>query len=853
MAGVTRVLSFAEGVSVSAPTQSSIQATSLADYADDAAFVTAKGSAAETGDMYYNTTDNLIHYYDDAGVWRSVEAEKNNYAGTSTPTVNDDSSAGYSVGSKYIDITNDKAYVCVDASVGAAVWNLSGGSAGSANDWVAGFANNYIVDADYNIDYDVLSNITSIEGRAPIRDCENTVYCSMGVERIHFLTINRLADEYAASYLPVYEIDTQDPRIRIIGSKVTQSSTNNGDAISIPTNAWMEVTFWGTGLNLLNQMNSTATRGIQIIVDGGTLGANLYVTGYTHLNSRGVDAHNTVNLVSGLTEGWHTIAIVSTAASSLNVFGVEIINEVTSISYQTGNGFEKTVAEIITAEGTSAYNAGVSGTRGARVIKYLSGNAISQVVQEVEASASYLVNADHTNEEMYSKIEVDSMGVNIGDDFKDGSATTVDRRFISDDGGTCLVGDDVLKAANNTTGWQLVAAGDSLRFEFYGTGLDIYTYGAGNESGGTIDVYIDSNAAPIGSLQLGVSGFFRLEKIVSGLPCGWHVVQFLASAGLTSYTHFIQFRAYRPKKPVVPATAIPLIDYDVLADHSAVTDADNINISQGIIRESFIKYAQYAGTGWAISGFAETTCSYASISSTTNGDSVKKYFYGTGFELRYQGNTNRSASVSLSLNGSSDFSSYTISTWGAGTGFTAGTGVLDQAAGANTPGCGLSVSGLPLGFYTLVQTNNTTDVFQLEAIDIITPIYHPGGRELGGTSYNDIRKFTPIEDSIKDIVISEAKAYLVSYLGGITYTSKNIAAVTYVGTGNFIVHFKTPFKTYPVVAGITQSNNTIGISAYYSSGQDVYDSVEFTNFNSTPAAADSVTASLVFFGTLLGE
>ena len=49
-------------------------------------------------------------------------ARKQNLAAAVAPTVNDDSSAGYSVGSWWIDTTADRAYVCVDASVGAAVW-----------------------------------------------------------------------------------------------------------------------------------------------------------------------------------------------------------------------------------------------------------------------------------------------------------------------------------------------------------------------------------------------------------------------------------------------------------------------------------------------------------------------------------------------------------------------------------------------------------------------------------------------------------------------------------------------------------------------------------------------------------
>jgi hypothetical protein len=46
----------------------------------------------------------------------------NKYDGTSAPGVTDDSSAGYSVGSYWVDTTNHETYRCSDASVGAAVW-----------------------------------------------------------------------------------------------------------------------------------------------------------------------------------------------------------------------------------------------------------------------------------------------------------------------------------------------------------------------------------------------------------------------------------------------------------------------------------------------------------------------------------------------------------------------------------------------------------------------------------------------------------------------------------------------------------------------------------------------------------
>ena len=58
-------------------------------------------------------------------------ALKHNLAGTVAPTANEDSVDGYAVGSNWYDTTNDKAYVCLDATAAAAVWTeTTAGAAG---------------------------------------------------------------------------------------------------------------------------------------------------------------------------------------------------------------------------------------------------------------------------------------------------------------------------------------------------------------------------------------------------------------------------------------------------------------------------------------------------------------------------------------------------------------------------------------------------------------------------------------------------------------------------------------------------------------------------------------------------
>lgn len=73
------------------------------------------------------TTDQIRLYLGSAGGNRLVGL-LHRVDAPAAPTTGDDSADGYSPGSLWIDTTADLAYVCLDASVGAAVWQQTSGT-----------------------------------------------------------------------------------------------------------------------------------------------------------------------------------------------------------------------------------------------------------------------------------------------------------------------------------------------------------------------------------------------------------------------------------------------------------------------------------------------------------------------------------------------------------------------------------------------------------------------------------------------------------------------------------------------------------------------------------------------------
>jgi septation ring formation regulator EzrA len=88
-------------------------------------------TSIETNDTEHNSYEQRLSLLERAtaqfrGLLSGLNADgtivKTNYAATTAPGVGDDIEDGYSVGSRWINISADDEYVALDVTAGAAVW-----------------------------------------------------------------------------------------------------------------------------------------------------------------------------------------------------------------------------------------------------------------------------------------------------------------------------------------------------------------------------------------------------------------------------------------------------------------------------------------------------------------------------------------------------------------------------------------------------------------------------------------------------------------------------------------------------------------------------------------------------------
>lgn len=721
------------------------------------------------------------------------------------------------------------------------------------------------------------TQITKLDGSPrQLPDPSLTLKPVIGVERVVFKEVSRVDDEKGSEGQNIYGIQN-DPRVRFI-QDITVVPVFGGSPIGLGISMQsgredgLEVTFFGTGFNLLFGIGTAGTRGYAVEIDGSPI-SDIISPQSNIISNRSYRANHIVNAVSGLTLGVHTILLTILPNGSLPINGFEILNEDTQIQVPQGDLFSGGRKYTNSALTALDFNTGFDESptlngRGGRVIEYITQTGtLGKAIQQTNASAAFIGSSDHTNEEVIRKINFREFGANRADDFSTMSGTgAVDRAFTLDDGTISLSTDSgLISGTGNTLALSNPPTTNFMYFTFVGTGLDIDVRNDTDSGvpdtwevsvdGSTPVEIINSTLFPAGELR--TDG--KIIKVASGLPYGTHVVRFENTANIGSNPGIEHFITYGPKKPTVPSGAVELQEYYLMADFVANTVADITTMSTGVLRKEASRELVYTeGTGgtfdWTINNGPQFVGGRQLVTDRLN-SKVQYTFFGTGLDLRFESGTSNSSDISVTLNGTpataANFPGATFTTYGTAT-YNTGTGSLNQDTVFSRVD-GFTISGLPLTKYTVEFNNNVSGgIVRLESLDIVTPVHFPntkaGSLSLGpGVQLNK-------ETISGGVDLSNAKAWL--HIDGTTdtiFASHNVSHIVHPGTGDFFIYFDKPFKIGDAYVGVTVTNSAI------SNGSNV-DMVtvdahrsRLNSRNGAGALVDMPNIYAVWFGELADE
>lgn len=597
---------------------------------------------------------------------------------------------------------------------------------------------------------------TSVVKRAQCTDFSQDLLPRFGIERVMTQQIQEVQGESGPNGERVFKpINDAHDAVRFVGNFALQIDVNGQHIDASDSTSFIEITFYGTGLNILTRTNASTTAA----VDGNAPGANFMPASLSNvLDGRSYSWNGVVNAVSGLTLGLHTVKLQS--ASAFRFYGFEILNTTSTLQQTPGisylGGKRLYTPALTTSSPTSGFTNtyGTAGSKGAHVLIYQKPDGtIAKDARYTEASQLNLTTADHTNESVIRTYNWREFGVGRSDDFSSLTTAASTRAFTLDDGTTTLVGSGVI---NQTTIGEALAHnanGDFWTFTFVGTGCDILRKDEANGGSDTYTLFVDGISA--GTLSSVGKTSHRVEKLVSGLPYGTHTIKVTRTSASTYNLGLIQLITYGPSKPALPTGCVELADYYVMGDYVANSTAGANTVALGILRKLATREFVYSGTWLAAAmgtGLASEELGGWEIYSSTTSDYLQYTFFGTGFEHRFSVNAT-SSTWQYTVDGSTNLSGFTTSTYGTFTSFTASTGTLVTAAGSVVGG-GVRVSGLALGLHTVKVTKTAgTGTLYGTAIDVITPIHSPKGNapgdiqntlNVGSCALSDNRVFSSI-------------------------------------------------------------------------------------------------------------
>lgn len=590
---------------------------------------------------------------------------------------------------------------------------------------------------------------TQISGRAQIVDMRQDLMPRFGVERVIIQQADIVQNERGPTQLDGTQgevrRDTNDPldRTRIVGRWIYNQNEGTG-TLHQPKDleAFIEITFWGTGLNLVTVLGASTYSAVAS-VDGGAEGVNFITNSNANptLGGRNYNTLQIVNVINGLTQGLHTVKIRNTDASNgFPFYGYEVLNTNTNIVVTPGTLMTGGKSVTLTAAASTPYNSafetGTVGTRGGRALIYLkTDGTVGKSFQPADSQLNLAV-ADHSNEEMIRQFHWREFSAARADDFYQ-DVSNNNRAQVLDDGVTMLQAQNV--DFSSTLDLRMGTITGYIQITFVGTGLDWRRY---EDSSGTADTFgISVDGISIGNSPVtAANSTKRWEKIVSGLPYGTHVVRITYNTSGTQRTRLTHFQVWAPKRPALPTGATSLAEYYLMATNTRIGAPSALHIGAGTLRQTALRGIFIGGNVWSI-GLGNGIVGGFELASQSTNKSIQFTFWGTGFDMRFAASSNRSAVQPVLLNGVALNAAYpganTIQCSVDGTGIVFGgqTGSfllsavannqLDQQDASADAGCSFRVSNLPLGLYTINITDTSANFSTVNCFDVISPVHSP--------------------------------------------------------------------------------------------------------------------------------